>query len=85
MKDVNAIYLETSVSIFLNNTANNYSNDFLNVLLNFGFYSRIDRLTRITETTATLTITNVHETNNMSSGIWLADITDHLRPITIVF
>ena len=64
----------------LNNTANNYSNDFLKVLLNFGFYPRIDRPTRITETTATLIdniFTNVHETN-MSSGIWLADKTDHL-------
>ena len=38
----------------LNNTANNNSNDFVNVLLNFVFHPRIDRPTRITETTATL-------------------------------
>ena len=53
---------------------------FLNLLLSNGFYPRIDRPTRITESTATLIdhiFVNVH-TDNIVSGPWLVDISDHL-------
>ena len=53
---------------------------FLNLLLSHGFYPRIDRPARITESTATLIdhiFVNVH-TGNIVSGPWLVNISDHL-------
>ena len=53
---------------------------FINLLLSNGFYPRIDRPTRLTDTSATLIdqiFVNVH-TDNIISGPWLVDIADHL-------
>ena len=53
---------------------------FLNQLLACGFYPCIDKPTRVSETSATLIdniLTNVHNNNSMS-GIWVADVADHL-------
>jgi len=68
----------------LNN--NNESKCFLNQLFAFGFYPRIDRPTRIRETSATLIdviFTNVYNTE-LSSGVWIADVSDHLPIYTIL-
>ena len=57
---------------------------FLNLLLSNGFYSRIDRPTRLTDTSATLIdqiFVNVH-TDNIISGTWLVYIADHLPVYT---
>ena len=57
---------------------------YLNKFLSNGFYPRIDRPTRITEYSSTLIdhiFTNAHKNDTMS-GIWVADIADHL-PIYI--
>ena len=59
---------------------NSHSESFLNQLLAYGFFPKIDRPTRITDSTATLIdniITNVHLTN-VFSGIWTAAVADHL-------
>ena len=63
---------------------NSQSESLLNVLFPNGFYPRINRPTRITNTSATLIdniFINTHS-NNIKSGIWLADISDHF-PIFI--
>ena len=54
--------------------------EFLNNLLTNGFYPKIDKPTRLTDTTATLIdniFVNVH-CDSMISGPWLTDISDHL-------
>ena len=59
---------------------NNHSESFLNQLLSYGFFPKIDRPTRITDSTETLIdniLTNVHQ-KNVSSGIWTVAISDHL-------
>ena len=59
---------------------------FLNNLLSNGFYPRIDKPTRLTNTTATLIdniFVNVHS-DDIVSGPWLTDISDHL-PIYTTF
>jgi len=59
--------------------------NFLNMLLSYGYYPLIDKPTRITTDTATLIdniITNVHEMQ-LTSGIWTVDITDHL-PVFLI-
>ena len=59
---------------------NSHSETFLNQLLSYGFFPKIDGPTRITDSTATLIdniITNVHLTN-VFSGIWTAAVADHL-------
>ena len=64
---------------------NTHSESFLNHILTYGFFPKIDRATRITNTTATLIdniITNVHD-HDLSSGIWIAAIADHL-PVFIM-
>ena len=60
--------------------------EFLDNLLSNGFYPRIDKPTRLTETTATLIdniFVNVH-CDKIISGPWLTDISDHL-PIYTTF
>ena len=72
-------YILGDFNIDLLNT-NNCNQLFLNSLLSSGFYPVIDRPTRIREETATLIdniFVNIHN-NQTQSGIWLADITDHL-------
>ena len=66
------------------------SQSFLNQLFLHGFYPRVDRPTRISSngrgTSSTLIdniFTNVHSTE-LSSGIWIADIADHLPVYTIL-
>ena len=57
-----------------------HSESFLNQLLTYGFFPKIDRATRITNTAATLIdniLTNVHD-QNLVSGIWTASVSDHL-------
>ena len=64
----------------LKHMSNNHSQVFLNVLLSNGFYPKIDRPIRITVSSATLIdniITNHHDSRS-KSGIWLADVSDHL-------
>ena len=59
---------------------NHHSESFLNQLLTYGFFPKIDRPTRITNTSATLIdniITDVHD-KNLISGIWTASVSDHL-------
>ena len=59
---------------------NQQSQSFLNLILTYGFFPKIDRATRITNSTATLIdniITNVHD-RELFSGIWIASISDHL-------
>ena len=59
---------------------NSHSESFLNQLLSYGFFPKIDRPTRITDSTATLIdniITNVH-LPNIFSGLWTAAVADHL-------
>ena len=59
---------------------NNCNQLFLNSLLSSGFYPVINRPTRIREESATLIdniFVNIHNSQTQS-GIWLADITDHL-------
>ena len=59
---------------------NQKTQKFLNLLLSNGFYPRIDKPTRITDSTATLIdniFVNVH-TDSIVSGPWLVDISDHL-------
>ena len=58
---------------------NSQSETLLNVLLPNGFYPRIDRPTRITDDSATLIdniFINAH-TDNIKSGVWLLDVSDH--------
>jgi hypothetical protein len=65
---------------------NKQSETFLNTMFSHYFHPRIDRPTRITDSSATLIdniFTNTHS-NLISSGIWLADISDHL-PIFMTF
>ena len=65
---------------------NKQSEPFLNTMFSHYFHPRIDRPTRITDSSATLIdniFTNTHS-NLISSGIWLADISDHL-PIFMTF
>ena len=55
---------------------NHYSESFLNQLLTYGFFPKIDRPTRVTNTSATLIdsiITNVHD-KNLISGVWTASV-----------
>jgi hypothetical protein len=59
---------------------------FLDTLLTYGFYPLINRPTRITTNSTTLIdniLTNVHDVN-IRSGIWIADISDHLPVFTIL-
>ena len=59
---------------------NHHSESFLNQILCYGFFPKIDRSTRITNTSATLIdniLTNVHD-KNLFSGIWTATVSDHL-------
>ena len=61
---------------------NNYSQKFLNQLFSYGFYPKIDRVTRPASGTLIDNIfTNTHDTDS-KSGIWIASIADHL-PIYI--
>src|SRR6218665_2369408 len=55
--------------------------NFVNLLYAHGFYSIIDKPTRITPETATLIdniITNVHPSSIDNASIWITDISDHL-------
>ena len=73
-------YLLGDFNINLFNNSANYSQRFLNTFLSAGFYPRIDRPTRISDHSATLIdniFTNTHDCD-IKSGIWLADISDHL-------
>ena len=68
----------------LANSSKHGSQIFLDKFVSNGFYPRIDSRTRVTEHFATLIdhiFTNVHD-NDIMSGIWVADIADHL-PIYI--
>ena len=68
----------------LNN--NSGSESFLNLMFLHGMYPRIDRPTRITDSSATLIdniFTNVYNTQ-LNSGVWVADIADHLPVYTIL-
>ena len=59
---------------------NHHSESFLNQILCYGFFPKIDRSTRVTNTSATLIdniLTNVHD-KNLFSGIWTATVSDHL-------
>ena len=72
-------YILGDFNIDLLNT-NNCNQLFLNSLLSSGFYPVINRPTRIREESATLIdniFVNIHNSQTQS-GIWLADITDHL-------
>ena len=63
---------------------NPQSESFLNIILSNSFHPRIDSPTRLTDTSATLidnVFINTHS-NLIKSGVWLADISDHL-PIFI--
>ena len=58
----------------------------MNQLLACDFHPCIDKATRVTETSAILIdniLTNVHNNNSMS-GIWVADVADHV-PVYITF
>ena len=69
-----------NIDLLNNSRYNNYSQMFLNGLFTHGFYPTILRPTRITDTSATLIdniFVNVHD-DRLGSGIWLADISDHL-------
>ena len=74
-------YIVGDFNIDLLNTSNkNGGNVFVNRMFSNGFCPRIDRPTRVTENTATLIdhiFSNVHNNSTMS-GIWTADIADHL-------
>ena len=68
----------------LNNTNKNGGQALMDGMYSNGFCPRIDRPTRVTDDTATLIdhiYSNVHNNGTMS-GIWAADIADHL-PIYI--
>ena len=68
----------------LNN--NSGSESFFNLMFLHGMYPRIDRPTRITDSSATLIdniFTNVYITQ-LNSGVWVADIADHLPVYTIL-
>ena len=59
---------------------------FLNLMLTFGMLPKIDRPTRINKNSATLIdniFTNVHQAD-IESGLWIADISDHLPIFTII-
>ena len=73
-----------NIDLLSNSSMGGSGQTFLNRFFSNGFYTRIDRPTRITEYSSTLIdhiFTNVHKNNSMS-GIWVADIADHL-PIYI--
>ena len=62
------------------NDAKDETHVFMNKLFLNEFYPRMDRPTRVTERSATLIddiFTNVYDAD-MTSGVWIADITDHL-------
>ena len=59
---------------------NHQCESFLNQILTYGFFPKIDSPTRIMNTSATLIdniITNVHD-KNLISRIWAASVSDHL-------
>ncbi len=70
----------------LNPKKNRMTEDFLNTLYSFSLYPKITRPSRITSHCATLIdniFTNVLD-NNITSGLLINDITDHL-PVFIVY
>ena len=70
----------------LKHDSNSHSQVFLSTLLSSGFYPKIDRPTRITETSSTIIdniITNNHD-NRIKSGVWLTDISDHLPVFAVL-
>ena len=84
-KENRACYLAGDFNIDLLNNKQHHGQSFLDQIFSYGFYPRIDRPTRITDTSATLIdniLTNVHN-NELSSGVWIADISDHL-PVYII-
>ncbi|MFZ2538187.1 MAG: endonuclease/exonuclease/phosphatase family protein, partial [Oscillospiraceae bacterium] len=80
-KENRPCYLMGDYNIDLIRTNTNiHSQSFVNQLLIHGFLPKIENPTRITNSSATLIdniLTNVHNTN-ITSGIWMADISDHL-------
>ena len=78
-------YLAGDFNIDLLNCKQPHGQSFLDQLFSFGFYPRIDRPTRITDTSATLIdniFTNVHN-SELTSGVWIADVSDHL-PVYVI-
>ena len=78
-------YLAGDFNIDLLNCKQHHGQSFLDQLFSFGFYPRIDRPTRITDTSATLIdniFTNVHN-SELTFGVWIADVSDHL-PVYVI-
>ena len=73
-------YIMGDFNINLLNDTKDGTHVFMNKLFLNGFYPHIDRPTRVTERSATLIdniFTNVYDAD-MTSGVWIADIADHL-------